>query len=347
MGIQGEHIDPAGSESSGASLSEELEHISERSRPSTELRFALCEHHEPDDGTLAADTLKDCDLVALEAVGGSPEERLETEQKMNEFIHRAANGDIEEAMSLIADQDPFWRQFLRRLATHGPKRIVLIDASDEDTDITSTFQPYKEASDRYQEVYLSRLDEMRRAAREVIETGAARESKREALQITQLEHLAQPEAGDPPRKIGVVLGMGHTPTKDYFERAGYRTSQKQISVVDPGFLKQDFPQDFQTRSATFLRTHPGEPLPSSMVDRMILEDIYATSGVFGDPGERQGREARAYKNYQATKLVESMDDTDVERLLLTIDHWLETRSDEAFDHIDQELKENIDAYRQP
>jgi uncharacterized protein YpiB (UPF0302 family) len=84
-----------------------------------------------------------------------------------------------------------------------------------------------------------------------------------------------------------------------------------------------------------------------MVDRMILEDIYATSGVFGDTGERQARHARAYKNYQATKLVESMDDTDVERLLLTIDHWLETRSDEAFDHIDQELKENIDAYRQP
>jgi hypothetical protein len=354
MQQSGEQPKHGESEFSSAHLAEELEQSQERQRPATEFRFAFCKHFEPDNATLAAEWLKDCDVVAVEAVGGAPEVRAEAERDYNEFVQRAAAGEsVADLLSLIEDESPFTRQLLTKLAGYGPKRILLIDAGDAD-EVTSTFQPYEDAQETYRGSSLRHmsLHELQRATRDFLQASANREGGRETLQASQLQQLAQPETGPPPHKIGVVVGLEHTPTRDRLDQLGYTTSQRQINVVSPGYLRQDIPQSAEARAGIFLRSHPDEPLPTTLVNRVILEQIYETVGDEAisndlcDPNRPVSRwDLYEQTTYRIMKLVEAMDDASVASLLQKLEHLYQADYEEDPFVIDEALEENYSLYR--
>lgn len=349
-GEQPEHGEPG---FSSAHLAEELEQSQERQRPGTEFRFAFCEHYQPDNATLAAAWLRDCDVIAIEAVGGSPEVRADTERDMNLFARLAARGhDVNQIQYLIKDQPPFRRQLLTKLASYGLKRIVLIDAGDADTEIMDALRNYYDAQSGYLGATLRSmpLRELQTATGKYLQASAYMEAPREALQAGQLEQLAQPETGEPPRKVGVVVGLKHTQTKDRLDQLDYITSQRQIDVLSPGFLAQDIPRSFEARATTFLSTHPGEPLPTAMVNRVVLERCYIRSQVIEDDliyPDRHVSDEDLFEqhSYRATKLVEAMDDASVASLLEKLDHLYRTEHKNDSSVIDDALQENYNLYR--
>jgi hypothetical protein len=359
MNQPGEQPEHGGSEFSSARLTEELEQSQERQRPATEFRFAFCRHFEPDNATLAATWLKDCDVVAMESVGGSPEARAEMERDYNEFVHRGAAGEnVDELLSLIEHASPFRRQLLSKLATYGPKRIVLIDAGDADTEIMGAIQKWEDAKAEYLAAtpkYLS-LQELQASTRKYMQAGADRDGPREALQARQLQQLARPETGEPPHKVGVAIGLAHTPTQQMLDQLGYTTSQRQIDVLSPGLLEQDIPQSFSDRARVFLSSHPGEPLPTEVVNRVILDRYYGTSDVITDDLRSPDRHVSSWDldsqmDYRIIKLVEAMDDARVASLLEKIDHlyhtdeWKEEPWLTVDDAVDDALEKNYNLYR--
>jgi hypothetical protein len=348
-GEQPEHGRP---EFSSAHLAEELEQSQEQ-RPTTEFEFAFCEHFTLDNATLVARTLGDCDVVAIELVGGSAEKREKSEQTMSEFVQRAAAGEnVDELQFLIEDKNEFIRHLLTKLASYGPKRIVLIDAGDADTEIMGAIQKWEDAKAEYLAAAPKDLstEELQTAIRKYLQALADRDGPREALQATQLQKLARPEIGEPPRKVGVVDGLEHTPTKDHLDQLDYITSQRQIDVLSPGFLAQDIPRSFSSRASVFLRSHPGESLPSELVNRVILERYYGRSDVITNdlrsPDRHVSRDdLYAQADYRTIRLVEVMDDASVNSLLQKLEHLYRTEYEEEPWIIDDALKENYDLYR--
>jgi len=350
----GEQPEHGESEFSSAGLAAELEQSQERQRSTTEFRFAFCRHFEPDNATLAAVTLKDCDVVAMETVGGSPEVRAEIEQNMNDFVRRAAAGeDVHDLMHLIENEVPFTRQLLTRLASYGPKRIALIDAGDADTDVMAAIQKYEDAQVEYRGATLRSLSlqELQTATRKYLQASADRDGPREALQAKQLQRLAQPEMEEPPRKVGVMVGLEHTPTQEKLDQLGFTTSQRQINVLSPGFPEQDIPRSFDSQADVFLRSHPGEPLPITLLNRVILERVYvghdeAISDDLRNPDRHVSRwDLDEQINYRIIKLVEAMDDASVTSLLQKLEHLYQTEYEEDPWVIDDALGENYNLYR--
>lgn len=351
-GEQSEHGRP---EFSSAHLAEELEQSQERHRPTTEFEFAFCEHYTLDNATLVARTLGDCDVVAIELVGGSAEKREMSEQNMSEFVQRAAAGEnVNELLSLIEHLNEFNRHLLTKLVSYGPKRIVLIDASDADTEVMGAIQTWEDAQAEYlaaaTPIDLS-PEELQTATRKYLQALADRDGSREALQAKQLQQLARPEIGEPPRKVGVVVGLEHTPTKDRLDQLDYITSQRQIDVLSPGFLEQDIPRSFASRASVFLRSHPGEPLPIELVNRVILERYYVRSpdAIMNDlrnPDRYVSRkDLYAQADYLTISLVEAMDDASVNSLLQKLEQLYRTEYEEEPWIIDDTLEENYDLYR--
>jgi hypothetical protein len=169
------------------------------------------------------------------------------------------------------------------------------------------------------------LQELQLATRKYLQSLADLDGPREALQARQLQQLAQPEIGESPRKVGVVVGLEHTPTKGKLDQLGFRTSQRQIDVFSPGLLEQDIPRSFCSRASVFLRSHPGESLPTEMVNRVILERCYARPQAIVSDLRRPDRyvsswDLEAQIDYRIIKLVEVMDDASVASLLQKLEH---------------------------
>jgi hypothetical protein len=331
--------------SANAELAQELSASREQLVPSgVEFKFAFCSHHGQEQGLKVAESLRDCEIVAFEAVGQDAETRA---KRAEEYTSLVTDPDPDPAK--LPQHDEFTRTLLTELGKTGTKQIVLIDISSEHPEYALRDQTReKRKAFSAKTIKLEAPESIRQALREYLAVEGRRDASREATQVDQLKQLAATKASSsPPVNIGVVVGISHTSVQHELSRQNYKTTR---SFIDDGAPESQPPvkhlYGHMLQAIRQAAINPTKEIGEGLLNRVILDDIFATSGALLETGVELNDATFNQIEQSAYDAVSNMSDDEVSGLLEKL-HQLRKSTDYENDPdiIEDELRANYARYK--
>lgn len=268
------------------SFSDELEIKKEKiSKP--HLKFILGTHGTREDAEKAVGAVEDCDIIAMEAVGGDAEVRRIEQAFWQEIMDEPRDSQrSKELLSLInesiekeAGATEFDYYFAKGIAGTG-KTILLIDISEENPQFY-----LKEKSTAAMAEYVTALEEEEGLQsilvklRSSIDAQTESYKSREALVLEQLREIGDRFKGRDDLSIGVFEGTVHTSPSHTMHSYSHPLSREftQTNHRDKkGIGQRMFSwHDQAVRQKLFF---PDKPLTDNFLKRVIISDLLAMDG---------------------------------------------------------------------
>lgn len=260
-----------------------------------DLWYVFCEHI-PENVPEIAGQLQGADIVALESVGLTEEERA-----FNSKVHNAVTGNEpdEELFEMfwpqiqsMADSD-FENALLVQLQGSG-KRIEQTDIGKEHPQYGLLDEEALAGKDLEAAIRGGDIAEVRESFEVLVEKSVQTVVAREALVADQVEALI---AAHPSAKIAVIAGAIHTPLS-HGRKDGVRTERV---FIDSGYSEGRGLRHAFTPSAVALRAkrfRPERTLDKNVLDRALLDTLIIHAG---------------YSDKSAAETVDSIDDAALDR----------------------------------
>jgi len=317
-------IDQEGQSSVGVAHPQEMGRhaVGEVLKTDPSYKFVFC-LHAPENSHAIAEALQDCDVLAFEATGGSPEERLNRETiytgLLSSRLPEDARQEVLEALMKGDENDAFMAGILKDLAMTD-KRVVLVDI--EENSPNYHLLKKMEATDyKYRTAIAKNAlnDELKILLVENIKAWADASHTRENLVVSQLEEVQEQEA----TKVGVVMGAVHTPVQHELARSGYDTDRVFVDTNSKGNIGEKAHYSYLNQAMRQLRLQPDSQLESSFVDRTLLSDMYYTYAFSQEDKDKDGQSVGYIQEHMSekiqTEVIEAMSDVEVSNFLQKID----------------------------
>jgi len=284
--------------------------------------FVFCDH-TAENVPAIVEQIKDCDIVAIEGVGKTTEERQGIESLANRLSRVAP--DSPEAAQLLdrlrAHVSGAMEDLLSSLAGKG-KTITLIDV-DQDHPIYSLITDAGNLLDYYAEAQISKpTPHLRNIVRDLVADNAIIDQFREAAVITQLQSMPQ-QGVEKETDVAVIEGKAHTPVYHAMGRAGYMVHRDFVAGDEDVAPPEKAHFSYMDRATRAERINPAWQPDKLTLNRIVLETMIR--GFTGD-------------EFGATHMVEGLDDQTVEGILAEVDETKMRVSIEGIDHQLQAIK---------
>ncbi len=312
------------------------------------LHFVLVDHYS-EGAKEIAEALADADVVALEMVGSSPEER-ETIVQIVDALARAAPDAQESLSSLKALNEKINNPFLREFFWHlrgSKKKFYTIDAAQSD--------PIHQSLEKLDEIYSNYIDtiflvpqEARRVLTDYIELYSSANKAREEIVKVQIRTIIEKESQEREGAsfaLDVIEGMGHTRPFHAFARTEEKASRSFSPRLPPlPLTRKDAPTVSYNYILETIRQKmffPDRPLSPESLDRVILENYLQT--ISGLPAYFSTHE----EGFLTRKIIDDFTDDDRRKILDGISIFLSEyravieKNLEVPDEADPEAREKI------
>ena len=279
----------------------------EQSTAGARYKFVLCQH-SLQSAPVISEQLRDCDIIAIESVGGSDEQRRTLEASYTALLSSLMPSNKRESLytdSALGFHDHFETEVLYPLAGTN-KRVVLLDVNEG--------TPEYVLKVKFETAQAEVLDAMSRLAPNaelkalVVQEAVAfadQAKARELRVVEQLESLSgQTTKEGSPAVIGVVSGMMHTPEEAAISKT-HPTERILVDVArqEPGETPR---LRYLNQAALQLNVDPDTPLDEELVDRMLLADLYALFNTY-PAGDVETEIIDRMPHEQVQQLLEQLD----------------------------------------
>jgi acyl carrier protein len=316
----------------------ETESSPERPQDFVEFKFAFYRHHNGEDARLAAKYLSDCDIVAIEGVGATPEERTRYQDLFNRYVAARASGqktvelfELDSEIYELADQFTYYP--LTDLAESGPKRIVCTDVAQDGSPAWEESQQADQATKTYKNFSKIAPTDLRRTAmREVLTTSAISNNSREALVSQQLRKLSESLPPTQHYKIGVGAGLIHTGIRHKLERDGFETTKAFIAAHHAANPQGRELYKWQPDITVIrqLQNHKNLTPDDATLNRLLLADsINFTDILLDEKAFQHNPDAESTDAFKkVNQVIEHLSDAHISEVLEHIDKIVASTGDE-------------------
>jgi hypothetical protein len=252
--------------------------LSPEQSPKPRLKFLFWEHIKKN-ASRVAEEVRDCDVIAMELAGVTPEWRQQLGQAATTFVSSTASAsERRKAGKFLKQNSDVFRAgpaVLSKLKG-SDKRIVYIDMDSEDSRGTSTLhndllEDSNLATERFKRLVKNSKKpspDDRRSFTDMVAANARSDAAREELLVSQIDHLVQSDVGTDER-IGILLGAAHTPVFHKLSRR-IASERKFIGVAKDGQKAAYNPTDALVRRVSL---RPDVPMTEKEIDNAIRYEI--------------------------------------------------------------------------
>jgi hypothetical protein len=283
------------------------------------LRFVLCDH-APENASVIAAELADCDVIALEGTGlADDEERGEHEQLYSALLSsRLPQGAAEPFLAQLGGTEGgvFVAALLRELGG-SDKPVILIDVMRDHPEYP-VLNAEEQAKARYHQGVV--VNAPNSELRDHVLDGLRYEAQAIGVRDGEMAgRLLVARTVYPGKRIGPVVGAAHTGAAQATART---VPTERVYVVGQRRGRQANERvHYSNRTAALrqLRFRPGSELPDALVDRLLLQELYFSYTIYGSEAA-EGYLGRAEVSDRIeNELVGQMTDAEVSAVLAEID----------------------------